>query len=362
MSELVISQLIGRIYSSVQESANWRAILEEVRLALDAHLIFAGRIDTKITSPEYSELIGPERSSLGDAEKLHREELYQIDPGFRYVLQHPEGGNFRFLEHEAMAGRSEWTGFINGELGSVDYHSRYSPLMDGLNFCLAVHNDEERGAVTERQRELHRLVYAHMSNAVRLNSRPEFLLDEKTAAMLVDDRHIVQVATTRAEEIFRIADGLSYFNRIFKCCDHNANARLTVAITRALAAEREGSYGGGLIVERPSGNLPYIVTVSPVLQSFAIPELSGPLARIEIIDQSQQGARLQGNRLIEMFGLTPREADVAARFSGRLQNLREISEELGMSHETARVHLRNILAKCRVTNQLELVQLLARIF
>ena len=249
MSEANFTDLICRIYSSVDDSGDWRVILEEVRQTLDAHIVFAGRLDTNISSPEYTEMVGPERSSLGDALDLHRDELYKIDPGFRYVISQPEGGNFEYLNNDRenisdSNDKSEWSSFINSELGSVDYHSRYSPLLDGLNFCLAIHNDHDRGAISSLQRQQHRLIFAHMSNAVRLKARPQFLLDENRAAVLIDARYRVRKATARAEEIFGTGDGVGVFNHSLKCADSDADIKLNSALTRSLSATVKGSFRG----------------------------------------------------------------------------------------------------------------------
>lgn len=59
------------------------------------------------------------------------------------------------------------------------------------------------------------------------------------------------------------------------------------------------------------------------------------------------------------FGLTTREAQLASRLYAT-SNLRECAVDLGITHETARSYLKNILRKCGVRSQSALARVLAR--
>lgn len=62
--------------------------------------------------------------------------------------------------------------------------------------------------------------------------------------------------------------------------------------------------------------------------------------------------------LLGLYGLTPSEAEVAARlFSG--QSVNDTAAAIGSSPRTVRAHLRSIFRKCEVESQAQLLQLLA---
>jgi len=64
--------------------------------------------------------------------------------------------------------------------------------------------------------------------------------------------------------------------------------------------------------------------------------------------------------LADLFGLTPREAQVA---SGLVTgaDLRDVAEGAGLTYESARTHLKSVLSKTDTHRQGELVALLNRI-
>ena len=64
--------------------------------------------------------------------------------------------------------------------------------------------------------------------------------------------------------------------------------------------------------------------------------------------------------LVQLFGLTPAEALLASELA-RGFSLDEAARHLGISRNTARVHLQAIFTKTRTTRQAELLQLCARL-
>lgn len=64
--------------------------------------------------------------------------------------------------------------------------------------------------------------------------------------------------------------------------------------------------------------------------------------------------------IAEIFGLTRREAEVAARMVRSADDLKTIASELGMAYETARTHARSLMAKIGVGNRIELIMELSR--
>jgi DNA-binding CsgD family transcriptional regulator len=64
--------------------------------------------------------------------------------------------------------------------------------------------------------------------------------------------------------------------------------------------------------------------------------------------------------LQELYGLTPREADVANKLCEG-KTVEQVADDLEMQYETARTHLRRILSKTGTSRQAEMIILLAKL-
>lgn len=62
-----------------------------------------------------------------------------------------------------------------------------------------------------------------------------------------------------------------------------------------------------------------------------------------------------------MFGFTAAEARVAEALMSGDQNLRRAADRVGVSYETARVHLKKLLEKTGTHSQSQLARLLSKI-
>jgi len=135
------------------------------------------------------------------------------------------------------------------------------------------------------------------------------------------------------------------------------DAAITAAISRDLAP---GEPTSQTIVNRDPRE-PASVQVVDVIALPRQPSLFSfePHAIVVLRGAEQNSAELEPI-LVRAFGLTPAEAQVAARLA--LGELREtIADERGASLQTVRSQIKSIFAKLNVTRERELVSLLAKI-
>jgi DNA-binding CsgD family transcriptional regulator len=86
---------------------------------------------------------------------------------------------------------------------------------------------------------------------------------------------------------------------------------------------------------------------------------AAPLAVVLITDPEQPGpAKL--DLLVQLYGLTPKEAEIAVNLS-QGKTVEQTAEQLGMTYQTARTHLRRLFIKTGTSRQTELLLLLARL-
>ncbi len=159
-----------------------------------------------------------------------------------------------------------------------------------------------------------------------------------------------------AEDMFRANDGLSLRKGVLFSADRGANTQLRKAIDHALSPGRTPG-PAAVSVPRASLRREYQILAAPLrtrLQQFA--GMPIPVAVALMTDPERQ--RPAGvDHLIQMYKLTPREAALGAKLSEG-KSVKRAAEELSISYETARTHLRRIFSKTGTSRQAELLLLM----
>ena len=106
-----------------------------------------------------------------------------------------------------------------------------------------------------------------------------------------------------------------------------------------------------MALPRPAPHAAYGVAI----QRMSSDSPSEPVVTIQI-SEADRGLELSRAAIREFFGLTPTEAEIAARLADG-NNINEIATALDIRPGTVRVHLRSIYRKTRVSRQGELVRL-----
>jgi DNA-binding CsgD family transcriptional regulator len=106
-----------------------------------------------------------------------------------------------------------------------------------------------------------------------------------------------------------------------------------------------------MALPRPAPHAAYGVAI----QRMTSDSPSEPVVAIQI-SEADRGLELSRTAIREFFGLTPTEAEIAARLADG-NNINEIATALDIRPGTVRVHLRSIYRKTRVSRQGELVRL-----
>src|SRR5204863_2287614 len=84
-----------------------------------------------------------------------------------------------------------------------------------------------------------------------------------------------------------------------------------------------------------------------------------PVAVVLITDPERQDPT-DIELLVRTYKLTPKEATMAAKLSAG-RSVKQAAEELAITYETARTHLRRIFSKTETSRQAELLLLMARL-
>ena len=137
--------------------------------------------------------------------------------------------------------------------------------------------------------------------------------------------------------------------------------RLQQLIHAALAGAGDAAAGPGgrVLINRPSGKRPYVVSVmaAPLTEKFLAKQSIACIIHIHDLAAIRLPSRAS---LSAVFGLTDREIDLAIELVRRV-SLTAAASASGMALNTARNHLQNIFRKAQVSTQAELAQILGRL-
>ncbi len=157
-------------------------------------------------------------------------------------------------------------------------------------------------------------------------------------------------------ELLRKADAIRLIGGRLATTARSTTDRLISVIARAVdtAAGRDSTVGGAVAVAR-EGHLPLTILVAPFRPAQNGLGWTAPAAILFVRDPEQSGPAAA--TLVELFDLTPTEAGIAvALANGR--SVDNIARTNRISLNTARTHLKNILAKTHTSRQAQLVALL----
>ena len=210
----------------------------------------------------------------------------------------------------------------------------------------------------------------HMQRSVQLHLRMASLQARSSAAeealdhlpfgvILIDAEGRVLLLNRAAEAVIAAADGLTVREGMLIAATSDETRALgrLVAEAAATGAGAGTSPGGAIALSRPSMFTPLPVLVAPLAGQWTLPATRRAAAAVFVTDP-ERCATVAGRQLVELFGLTAAEAQLAvALLAGK--RLTRIAAERGVQLPTVRNQLRAVLAKTGTGRQAELVRLLA---
>jgi DNA-binding CsgD family transcriptional regulator len=160
-----------------------------------------------------------------------------------------------------------------------------------------------------------------------------------------------------ARHLLREQDGILLRGGILHAADPLSEVSLRHVMAMALSAGRPPA---ATPVRRPSCRRAYQVTAAPLRNG--LPQFRGmaaPAAVVFIFDPDSIRTP-QPDLLIQLYGLTPKEALITQKLAEG-KSVEQAAQELQIRYETARTHLRRIFSKTQTSRQTELLLLLARL-
>jgi DNA-binding CsgD family transcriptional regulator len=224
-----------------------------------------------------------------------------------------------------------------------------------------------RGRKFESQeRSVPRMLLPHLMRAWTVFQRLELLtagesvLDTLPVGVLFIESSGNAIYWNRAaDEIFRSNDGLTIRKGSLSVIDRKAGGQLRKAIDDALSPSRPPE-PKAVLIPRPSALRKYRVVSAPLFSRGRL-LLGMPVPHaVVLIHDPEREQPDNAALLIELYRLTRKEAALAMKLSNG-KSLNEAAEELRITYETARTHLRRIFSKTGTSRQTELLLLIARL-
>jgi DNA-binding CsgD family transcriptional regulator/PAS domain-containing protein len=222
----------------------------------------------------------------------------------------------------------------------------------------------------ERDRDHLNLLVPHLQRSLLVFLRLGVLDADRHAARAALDRLPMGVALVggngrvlqlnrAAEAIVAAGDGLRVDQDGLRAATQRETRALRRLVADAAGTGNGGGTGAGGVVSlsRPSSSRPLSVLVAPLPGGRLVDE--GWPAAIVFVSDPEQEATAPADLLARLYGLTRAEAALAALLlQGR--EPAEAADELGVTMNTVRTHLKRVFDKTGARRQAELVRLLLR--
>jgi DNA-binding CsgD family transcriptional regulator len=289
------------------------------------------------------------------------ERMNEINPRMRHSLAHPSPHVVTDLEilSEAEIARHEFYDWMERTNGTRYFVGARIADAGSRSLFASVEFDRRRGNPDHDRVALFQRLAPHIGNAWRIarlagavagaTDLVERLAGSRLCGVvgLAADARIV-LANPAAEATLRRGDGLIVADRRVSALRSAADRTLQALIGRALDGD-----GGLAAIPRAGGGPPLAVRAMPT----AVGVVDHRLPAVLLLISDPEQAPAPGAGTLRMLGLTEGEARIAAALV-RGHTLAGSARRLGISHNTARAHLRNIFAKTGMRSQIELVRVL----
>lgn len=355
-----IADLVGKIYQGAHDPAIWNEALDGLIHYTDSRFVMVSAVDLDSGKYSSSNFYGADDARFLDGVRDYKDYKYQTDPTLSFGKRHPDAGFVSMPMAIAGSGTdysdnpyAMWTRDILGVGASIVC---YTKPLDNLIIGVSLHPPAWRGAHSDQDIRLFRMLFEHMKQSMHLSARPVDLNSATEAVLMLDSTGMIYACSDAAEQRFAQCDGMRIRNRRLCIEDNSEASRFGKLLRSALGATSMGGIGGGMRISRPSGQPPWIMKISP------LPRIgeSRPAATVQILCADTPCKDTDTALMAQLFGLTPTEATVATYLQRGLADA-AIANHMNVRLSTIRSHVKAILAKADVRTKAELAHLLTMI-
>jgi DNA-binding CsgD family transcriptional regulator/PAS domain-containing protein len=370
LSSADLSDLLGRIYQASLEPAAWDAFLLASLPCMTASSANFLMVDSRSPARIAGAVVGADEAIQKAYETYFAERNVIVQAAARESLIYSGSivASDQILARDEFEGSEYYQDFlrlhdIHTIIGGATYRT------ESRSGLISYQRPRAAGPVTEDEIGNLRLLLPHLQRAQDIHRHlagsriqqeiQSTLLDRlEVGAVLFGPDGSILLANRSAERTFAEKDGLGVCRGGLRADDTDESARLGALISAVLrTGNGHGSDpGGAMTVSRRSGRRGYQVLVTPLPLSAPRPGHPSAAAAVFVNDPERSVGGI-GHLLRGYYGLTPAEADLAALLvDGR--SLEEAADLMGVTRNTARVHMKRVFTKTETRRQGELIRLL----
>jgi DNA-binding CsgD family transcriptional regulator len=359
---------LDELYETSLGRGSWRD-------AIEAFADVAGAVTGNLLFWDKKSGLLPRHETWGisdEAMELYATHWVLEDPRSLFLANNPDLDIYHDDQYASPKQRKR-LGYFN------DWEHKYTPFKYLIGMRLHKSEDMEALFATghakyqedlvARVTKLYRQVSPHMVRAVEIhkmfgsrlvNSRVEQVVLESLGfgVVFLDQFGRECYHNRKAAEIFSRGDGVSLTLSGIKleCRSSRSTFEGLVRDCRDREILESRPRGGWLSAPCAEGTDSYLMLVAPVPELDDLHLFSSPRVIVFISDQGGQRCSL-GKALSQLFGLTCGESKVCQELIAG-KSTTEIAEQLKVSREAIRFHLKNIFGKTGVKRQSELIRLI----
>jgi DNA-binding CsgD family transcriptional regulator/PAS domain-containing protein len=359
------SDLIASIYQGALEEQPWQsflALLRETMGAVNTTLVL------RLPSAAGKGVLLTDGGSLQGI-ATYNESLFALDP---FVDLQP--GEIKtlseFITEEALL-QSELYQVCMAPAGLFHSLGADMKVPEVMDAQLRIARVKGAQAFDDEDKVLVRSILPHLERAIIIHARLNKIESERAlyagvverlsvASIILDENGRVLNCNAMAENLIAQKDGLLRLKDNLQLANREQTIELQRIIADVLDNQRRGTAAVVQVmrIQRPSGlsDLGLVVRPVPVTQwseGKSIPSVA------LFISDPEQVSETPAQIITRLFGFTPTEAALAMQLVNGL-TLDEASEQLSISRNTARTHLRSVFSKAGVGRQTMLVRLILK--
>jgi DNA-binding CsgD family transcriptional regulator len=368
MRENEVLKILDVLYDTAIERDSWSNVLKVLGAPVDGitgHLL---NWDKKSGLVPHFESFGVDDSAM----ESYASHWVLEDPR---AAHHKRNPHVRFFsdemfvsvrEKKRLAFFNDWEHPLTAERYIVGHRAYVSPDRE---IILSLGFDDPRGGVRDQALELFERLSSHLQRAIEIHHLfGRHMVEQTVELKILDNLNFGVVFLDElgrpgyynrvAEQISERGDGFRLSSGGLRTRDGNSQGRLEAMIRscRHGNSNVEDPAGGWVSIARDNAELDYSVLVIPMPDVNDVNLFSSPRVLIMISDPSE-GREDVGEALKHLYGLTEREVHVCLSLAAGKDTSR-IADELSVSKDAVRFHLKNIFTKTRVKRQGELIRLL----
>ncbi len=365
-SEQELLAVVGQAYRAATEPEVWADALNGVARVVDATVVALVAHRMPSGRGLIQESVGLDPAMTSDYERYYAARNIWVlagrpRPGVVFTGEE--------LVSDSALLRSE---FYNDHLHPYDYRYSIGTTLlhdEALMAFLAVGRPHHAEPFGDPEKRVLSLFVPHLRNAVRLRRFVDALEARASAIGEILDRLEVGVvllgrggravfANATAREIAQAHDGFTIDASGLRGATSNQTEALGALVAMATDDSKAPGHrvGGRIALARTSGARSYSVLVAPLSPKNVGFEVDGAVA-VAFVADPDRALHSPADSLRALYALTPAEARLAIQLAqGR--SLHGAADELQITLHTARSQLKAVFAKCGVSRQAELVQLL----